>query len=473
MNSFQQVIPYLPPILKDVAIKLYQEKGIDPAATTTALLPAVSLAAARCYNVEVEPGFTIPPALFAQVIAESGFGKSILDSHAQMTFKLYEEDEIKATTTLEKDKSGEMTLWSIKRDTLISKYKKLINKGEDTSSIESEIKIHEKMKPISPSADRVLISDATPGTVKSFFAGNEITGGIFVSEGNSAFKSGKIFGEPELLCNLHDGTSFHVDRLTTGSMACINPSAAMLIFSQPNIFKKFDNRHGEEMRSVGLYPRSLFYFQEQNNGIYIFWPYTPVQNCIQEIQDKIRSLLRRSRNENHENTTNRKTIKLSPEASRLYEETKREIKVLTEPQNHLCEFKDFAAKATNNMVRIASIFHILENRNGDIEYNTIQCAKNLITWYLNQAIQYFDKTNEIERKSTELYNWICNEFSEKNISQIEKVRLYQYTPSSLRGKEKILPLLENLKMRKFITEQKIAGIGSVIKKSDPRSEFIF
>jgi len=473
MNTFQQVIPFLPPVLQEAAIKLYLEKGIDPAATVTALLPAISLAVARRYKVEVEPGFTIPPALFAQVIAESGFGKSILDSHAQMTFKLYEEDEIKATTTLEKDKSGEMTLWSIKRDTIISKYKKLINKGEDTSSIESEIKTHEKIKPISPRADRVLISDATPATVKSFFSGNEKTGGIFVSEGNSAFKSGKIFGESELLCNLFDGTSFHVDRLTTGSMACRNPSAAMLIFSQPDIFKKFDNRHGEEMRSVGLYARSLFYFQEQNNGFYNFGFHTPIQNCIQEIQDKIQSLLRRSKSEHNENTTNRKTIKLSPEASRLYEETKREIKSLTEPQNSLCEFKDFAAKATNNMARIASIFHILENKNGDIEHNTMQCAKILSIWYFNQTIQYFDKTNEIERKSTELYNWICNEFAKKNINQIEKVRLYQFTPKSLRGKEKILPLLENLKMRKFITEQKIAGIGSVIKKSDPRSEFIF
>lgn len=473
MNSFQQVISFLPLVLQEAAIKLYQEKGIDPAATVTALLPAISLAVARRYKVEVEPGFTIPPALFAQVIAESGFGKSILDSHAQMTFKLYEDDEIKATTTLEQDKCGEMTLWTIKRDSLISTYKKLIKKGEDTSSIESEIKTHEKMKPISPSADRVLISDATPGTVKRFFAGNEKTGGIFVSEGNSAFKSGKIFGEPELLCNLHDGTSFHVDRLTTGSMACRNPSAAMLIFSQPDIFKKFDNRHGEEMRSVGLYPRSLFYFQEQNNGFYNFGFHTPVQNCIQEIQEKIRSLLRRSKNEHDENTTNRKSIKLSPEASRLYEETKREIKVLTEPQNRLCEFKDFTAKATNNMVRIASIFHTLENKNGDIEYNTLQRAKNVSFWYMNQAIQYFDKTNEIERKSTELYNWICNEFTKKNISQIEKVRLYQYTPSSLRGKERIEPLLGNLKTKNLISEQKVVGIGSVIKKFDPRCDFIF
>lgn len=466
MNSFEAVIPYLPPVLQDVAIKLYQEKGIDPAATVTALLPAVSLAVARCYIVEIESGFTIPPALFAHVIADSGFGKSILDSHSQMIFKSYEEDEIKTAKTVEQNLSGEMTLWTIKRDTLISTYKKLIKKAEDTSSIEREIKTHERKKPAAPMADRVLISDATPGTVKSFFAGNEKTGGIFLSEGNSAFKAGRIFGEPELLCNLFDGTTFHVDRLTTGSTACRDPSAAMLIFSQPDIFKKFDSRHGEEMRSVGLYPRSLFYFQEQNNGMYTFGAHSPAPNCIQTIQDKIRFLLRISKNEQNENTINRKTIKLSPEASSLYEETKREIKFLTAPQNNLFEFKDFAAKATNNMARIACLFHILANKNGNIEYNTMQCAKIISAWYINQAIQYFDKKNEIEKKSTELYNWICNEFVKRNICQIEKIRLYQYAPPSLRGKEKISPLLDNLKMKKLIIEQKIIGTGTIVRKFD-------
>ncbi|RQO76156.1 hypothetical protein DBR44_05570 [Aquitalea sp. FJL05] len=467
MYSFESVIPSLPPVLRDAAIKLYQEKGIDPAATVTALLTAVSLGVARCYNVEVEPGFIIPPALLAHVIAESGFGKSILDHYSKTAPKSHEENEIKTANTAAENISGEMTLWNIKKGTLISTYKKLIKNGDDTSSIESEIKTHEKMKPITPMLDRVLISDATPGTVKIFFAGNEITGGIFVSEGNSAFKTGRIFSEPELICNLYDGTSFHVDRLTTGSMACRNPAAAMLIFSQPDIFKKFDNRHGEEMRSVGLYARSLFYFQQQNNGVYNFGFHSSSQNCIEEIQNKIGSLLRKSKNLHNENTINRKTIKLSPEASRLYEETKREIKFLTSHQNSLCEFKDFVAKATNNMVRIACIFHILENKNGDIEYNTMRCAKDLSVWYFNQAVQYFDKTNEIERKSTELYDWICNELFKKNLFQIEKVRIYQYAPLSIRGKEKITPLLENLKARKLITEEKIIGIGSVIKKAPP------
>ncbi|WP_374554691.1 DUF3987 domain-containing protein [Aquitalea pelogenes] len=466
MYSFESVTSSLPPVLQDAAIKLYQEKGIDPAATATALLTAVSLAVTRCYNVEVEPGFIIPPALLAHVIAESGFGKSILDNYSAMAFKSHEEDEIKSTKALEKDKSGEIALWNIKKGSLTSIYTKLIKKGEDTSSIESEIKTHEKIKPTTPTADRILISDATPSSVKNFFAGNEKTGGIFVSEGNSAFKAGRIFGEPELICNLYDGTSFHVDRLTTGSMACRSPAAAMLIFSQPDIFKKFDNRHGEEMRSVGLYARSLFYFQQQNNGVYNFGFHSSSKNCIEDIQEKIRSLLRKSKNEHDESTTNRRTIKLSPEASRLYEETKREIKFLTNHQNSLCEFKDFAAKTTNNMVRIACIFHILENKNGDIEYNTMFRAKNLSEWYFNQAIQYFDKTNEIERKSTELYNWICNDIIKRKVFQIEKVRLYQYTPASLRGKETISPLLENLKMKKLITEQNIPGIGAIVRKFD-------
>ncbi|MEO9384257.1 DUF3987 domain-containing protein [Chromobacterium phragmitis] len=449
-----------PTLFFNAVMDVHKQKGLDPAAIVTALLPSFSLAAAASYEIEVEPGFVIPPVIFAQVVAGSGFGKNILYGISAGIFQEHEEAQNYKAQNDHKLYAGKMMLWEEKKKALLKRLRAAFNRDSDVSLLEQEIQQHEIDKPEEAIETRILLSDSTLAGAKKHFSGICKNKGIFAPEGSVVFQEGRIFSDPGFLCNLWDGTSFDIDRGNRESVKCTNPTASMLIFSQPDVFQKFHSKHGELLRDVGLYARTLFYFQSQSiicqPSFHLAYDTT---NGLDIFHQLISSIIKG--NENGSCKKNRMT--LSPEAYQYYQSIKGFFKKATLPSQMFEHFSDFAAKYTNNMVRIACLFHLMEKREGPITKESIISADILCHWYLQQAIQFFDENKAMERKALLLYSWINKKLIEWNTDHIKLTALYQYTPNALRGKENILPLIDMLTIKRIISTEKIKGVGLVIK----------
>lgn len=455
-----------PTIFCDSVIEISNSTDIEPGAIVTAFLTSFSLAASSVVEVEIEPGFVVRPVLFAQIIAESGFGKSILENKATTVFQEHEKNNATAIENEKEKNKGEMIIWEEKKKVLLAKLRKEIINSIDTSELALQIKQHEACKPNEPIADRLLLSDTTPAAAKQFFSGSGKVGGIFIPEGSAAYKEGRIFSDLGFLCNIWDGTTFHVDRANGSSAACIDPAAAMLVFTQPHVFQNFIAKQGQDMRSSGVIPRTLLYFAEQNK--YYNHPiyYIHNKNHLEEFYSLIRSLLNQRTDMINTHGAKKVRLKFSPAARELYHRIKRQLKYDAQPTRPFEKFKDFVAKLTNNMMRIACLFHLMEKREGDIQADSVDFAWSLCFWYLQQAMIYFDENKVMTAKAHQLYDWIEEHFTQKNITYIEKTALYQYAPNQIRGKEKILPLLNILINEKKLFTEKIKGVGNIVRKFD-------
>lgn len=452
-----------PRIFCDAVMDIHHRTGIDPAAIATAMLASFSLAASTLVRIEVESGFVIPPGLFVQIIAESGFGKSILDTCAQEPFKAYARQSAARKAKNQRQYEGERVIWEEKKKSQLSMFRKKIKLGECVTQLEQDIKQHEENKPLEQEADRLLLSDSTPSSINNFYAGTGKVGGMFISEGSVVFKDGRMFSELGLLCNLFDGTSFSVDRAIGGSISIIEPAAASLVFSQNQIHHKYYLKHGEELLSSGLYPRTLFYFAEHNNVVVDFVPYEHDKRCSEEFHNLMRAMLDEHAKLIGSKDNNKRLLKLSPEATQLYQVIKKQFKCDTQPMRPLENFKGFAAKFTNNLIRISCLFHLMEGREGDIKKDSVEQAYGICLWYLQQAMMYFDENRIFETKAYQLYYWIIGQLNTREVSYLEVTTLYQYAPNRFRGKHNIAPLLLYLTEKKMLMTEKIKGVGNVVK----------
>lgn len=473
MGQYPFPIFNMPKVFFDDVAKEHQHTRMDPAAIVTTKLVAFSVAASTLFEVEIEPRFVVPLALYAQITAPSGFGKSILDKYVQEPFKEYERESAARKAENQKQFEGELLLWEEKKKTLLSMYRKEMKIGESVTQLEQDIKQHEANKPLACETNRLLLSDATPGAIKKFFAGAGKVGGIILSEGSVAFKDRRMFSEPGLLCNLYDGTTFSVDRAIGDSISIIDPAAGILVFTQNQTFQKFCSKHGNEMHDNGIFQRMLLYFEEQNNSVGYILPNVHDTSGLGELQNLIRTMLAEYAKLVNKPSGKKRRLSVSPEAAQLYQEIKNQLKVDTQPMRPLENFKGFAAKYTNNMMRIAGLFHLMEGREDDIKRDSVEQANCLCYWYLQQAMMYFDEGRQLEVKAYQLYNWFNDELTKRNVPYLEKTKLYQYTPSRLRGRGKadVQPLLDILIEKQLLVIEKLLGIGTIVKK--PHLDFGF
>jgi len=85
------------------------------------------------------------------------------------------------------------------------------------------------------------------------------------------------------------------------------------------------------------------------------------------------------------------TLKLSPDAKRLWVEFHDSIERELSPSGEMATARDFAAKAADNAARLAAIFHILANGpTGEIGVDSMSAAARVVSWhYLEDSTVYW------------------------------------------------------------------------------------
>ncbi len=101
--------------------------------------------------------------------------------------------------------------------------------------------------------------------------------------------------------------------------------------------------------------------------------------------------------------------------------------------------RDVAAKASENMVRLAALFHVMEHGvSGEIEFECIQAANAVITWHLNEARRVLADldTPPPLAAAVRLDSWLRAEALVNGTGRVPTRRVYQYGPNCVRdGRE--------------------------------------
>ena len=75
----------------------------------------------------------------------------------------------------------------------------------------------------------------------------------------------------------------------------------------------------------------------------------------------------------------------------------------------MVEYKDYVAKLTNNVVRVAAVFHVFKCDEGPISVATYLQAERLGCWFLDEYISLFPRettVSPLENDANVLMSWL-------------------------------------------------------------------
>ena len=103
----------------------------------------------------------------------------------------------------------------------------------------------------------------------------------------------------------------------------------------------------------------------------------------------------------------------------------------------MADVRDAASKIGDNMARLAAIFHLASDNDGDIPIETAEAAINVSDYFLGEFQRLFGQLPQVPAWQTDaikLWNCIFQTASRLNIVDIRKNLIRQCAPNSLRHK---------------------------------------
>jgi putative DNA primase/helicase len=112
--------------------------------------------------------------------------------------------------------------------------------------------------------------------------------------------------------------------------------------------------------------------------------------------------------------------------------------------------RDVAAKAAENVARLAALFHVLEHGPaGTIGVDHLLGAEDIVRWYLHDARRLLAEldTPAALAAAIRLDTWLLNEARATGSPRISTTRVYQYGPACVRDSRDLKAALATLSER--------------------------
>lgn len=450
--SEQPLPPYpeylFPAVLAEPLYELRRNTRIPDELTGNIVLSAASLACQSLIEV-IHPHTSVPEpcSLYFFTIAESGAGKSTIKNRVMKPFYDFDEkmrlEHIKQMSAFD----AKLETWKCKRKALVRNLNTAIDRNYSGESESRELEKHNIIKP-HPSVLPQIIYNDTSATDLIQGLSQYSDAGLITDEAITYFGS-RPKSKIGFLNNAWDGSPYHFRR--AGKTDChFTPCLTASLMTQTAIFDGFMEAHGDVFKESGFLSRFLF---SRTDGLKHFTegtaPGKTTWSAINNFHQLLNDLLDKKKVRIDEQTTTRKQLKLSPEATTLWEKHREQLLLKMSPAGELYYIRDFAAKASANVLRLSAILQHLSNEcadeiNEDIMHNCTQ----IIDWYLGMINRIFFYTPERLRfiqDVKKLYRFILNGCSKnENSHYIKFGEIEQLGPNNLRRKEKLTPVLNHL-----------------------------
>jgi hypothetical protein len=434
-----------PGLLGDAMHEAMQMTQAPDALVISSTLAVASLAVQNLVDMERRENLVGPTSLLFWSLGGSGERKSTVDSLLTKAIRefdsLRDNEHEKAMTEYE----GEFAVWQILRHTAVSELRRAHKTKDDSLVLRASESLANIVKnvPQPPQHSPLLFNDATPAALKDALRIPKSSIGIFASEGASVSQS-KTINDFALINELWDGGTRNIDRAGSGRWRIEDCRLTTSLMVQPEIFEKFVESRGEEARSIGFFARTLIAYPLSTQGFRL--RISPVRNeHLPKFHQRVSELLNQSRENQQKDNPARTKLKFDWRAQGFWNEIQNRTEISVQPFGRLTNFKDYASKYADNLARIAAVIHCFEGRSGDINLETLEQAKLIADWYLENFLHLFSPPPQLDNISYKdaflLRDWLAEEYALKGVTQYLRRQLAQFGPLSIRKINLLCPAL--------------------------------
>lgn len=447
-------IHVFPPIARNAVYEVAQTTQAPPALVAASVLGTMSMACQNSIDVCRLNNLHSPVSLFLLTLAESGERKSTVDKLLMMP--LYQLEEKLYAEYLQDHKrwKNEMESFEAEKKAVKSQLKSEIRRNKDSSATNERLKKLLRTCPEEPLRRKLMFNDATPAAIKGSLCGAWRAIGIMSDEAGTIF-NGYTLNDLPFINKMWDAATFTVERKSFPEQLIKDARLTISLMLQPEIFKGYMVRKGSAARGIGFFARCLICHPGSTQGYRTITSPVTSSEHLPVFHHRLMEVITDSLEMNDRG--DRKCLKFTAEAEQqviqFYNKVESEMGML----GFLSEFKDYASKVVENMARVAALLHYFEVGDGDIPLATVAAAIEISSWYADEYVRLFSKSEEltlVTSEADELYYWI-REYCAKNLlPYLRKNTILQYGPNRFRNRSRVNELLSTLYSQKKILAEK-------------------
>ncbi|GAB2529666.1 YfjI family protein [Simplicispira piscis] len=437
MNAPTYPLPsHLPERLEKLVLEIIRAtKAPYAMVVNTTLGGMVSCLQHNC-SVQHIPDSPSPVSLFLLTIADSGERKSTVQS---LVFRAITETQRQWRKDALQNAVAHKMLYAVWRKKLNAQsdvLRRAMLKGEPIDEIEKQLGIILEAEPKLGLERKLIYMDTT---IEALLVGLHESCGksaVLLHDEFGQFCDGPMARHQPTMNALWSGTEIPVHRKTSGTFVLEDAKLSAVLLAQPSVFKRFLDKQGNQARGNGFLARFLIAYPPSTQG-------SRVEDGVKVDCPTLDWFYARCKELLHKD--NPRLLKFSPRARTELVNVANFYESYMRPGGIYYSAKDFASKATENIARLAAIFHAFFTDNDDeITSETLNYAINLIATYGQQYLTILGASNPADEEQQDLMdltNWLLACVYNKQVDCIPKSYLMQYGPNRLRQKAKLDVLL--------------------------------
>ena len=433
-------LPYpvgaLPPEVRDAVLEVQGFVQAPAALVACSALSTLSVAAQGLIDVRRDAQLLGPVSLYVLAVAESGERKTTCDRILGAALREWERERARAAAPAQAAHASAAAALQARHDGLLEAIRRKGRDGHDTAEDESALKeLALSTAPAEP-VPRLLYADATPEALSHALASGWPSGAVISAEGGAVFGAHGMSHETilrnlALLNTLWDGGEIAVDRRSKPSFRLRDRRLSFGVMVQPETLRGFLERAGTLPRGSGFIARFLIAWPESTQGRRDYRPAPASMPAVERFGLRIRELLEMPLATHADGGLQPTQLSLSPQAHAEWVRAHDRIERALGPRGEYADIRDVAAKAAENIARMAALFHVLAHGpGGDIESAEIDAAATIVDWHLHEARRLLADLGGTPELAVAIRfdAWLRSEAIRTGESRIASARIYRYGP---------------------------------------------
>jgi putative DNA primase/helicase len=426
----------LPGVIRRAVDEVQTFVQAPTALVATCALGAVATVCQGHYDVERADRLRGPISLFTLVIAVSGERKSSVDKFFTRAILQHEHDAaIDAKPEIARHKAA-LASWEAKRKGLLHRIEADQKSGKSSDRLERELAELEADKPEAPLVPRYVRQDTTPEALaynlaKSWPSGSVVSAEAGIIFGSHAMGRDCAMRNMAQLNQLWDGGRLDVDRRTSESFSVKCARLSMSLQIQEATLREFLMQSRGLARGTGFLARFMVAWPESTQGTRKFREAPTSWAGLGAFDRRIEGILRPPLPLNDDNELEPDVLRLDRDAKLAWIAFHDSVESELAQGGEYYDIQDTAAKAADNVARLAALFHVFENdAKGPIPAEYIERAGMIMRWHLNEARRFFGELALPDElvNAVKLDAWLLEHCRKNQTCSINKNHVRRFGP---------------------------------------------
>ena len=442
----------LPPLLRNAVLEAQEFVQAPVALVACSALSALSLAAQGLANVRRDHQLVGPVSLYLLAVAESGERKSTCDRIFGAALRDWERDRAAACAPGIAKHEAALATVEAKRAGLLEAIKRKRRDMQETAQEESALEELAENAPSPMAVPRLLYTDATPEALSHALATGWPSGAVLSAEAGAIFGAHGmgfevILRNLALLNVLWGGGGIDVDRRSKPSYRLRDRRLTFGVMVQPEALRAFIERAGTLPRGSGFLARFLIAWPTSTQGHRPYRPAPTTMPTVDAFNLRIRALLDTPLTTDVLGGLAPTELDLSPPAHAAWVKAYDAIEGELASGGSYAPIRDVAAKAGENIARLAALFHLLDHgATGVIDQACVDGAVRIVVWHLHEAHRLLGDLDAPPTLAAAIRfdAWLRGEAMRTGDGRIPTTRVYRYGPGCVRDHKQLNDALAQL-----------------------------